>query len=99
MDSRRDVDRADDILDYNSRWASTRKMEHKRHLQSQGGWMIRETARCREEINRLLKELFITRMSTTVSVEEQESIVEAVVLRNLDPYSAVEKLYTQANAI
>jgi LAO/AO transport system kinase len=73
-------------------------LAHKRYLQSNGGWLDKEIARCRNEIDRMLKEQFIRKMGKAVPIYERESIIEAVAKREIDPYAAVKRLYKEAFA-
>jgi len=72
--------------------------EHRSYLIASGGWLVREKMRVRREINQLLKDRFMSRMQAAIPVDERETIVDEVARRQLDPYSAVERLFQQANS-
>jgi LAO/AO transport system kinase len=69
---------------------------HKDFLRSSGGWEARERARCRSEIERLLHDRLLERLSLLVPVEEQEALIDAVASRRLDPYVAADRLFEHA---
>ena len=69
--------------------------EHRDFLVNSGGWMARERERSRKELSQLLQERFMARLVTAISSEDREAYVDAVALRELDPYSAVDKLFKQ----
>jgi LAO/AO transport system kinase len=73
-------------------------LEHKRHLKSSGEWFLKEKIRSRSEISQLLQDRFMLRLQTVVPPVEREGLIEAVARRQIDPYSAVEKLFEQAQA-
>lgn len=70
-------------------------MAHKAHLQGGDGWLARETARSRREIERLLTERFMAYLRTAVPAVEREKWIAAVAGREVDPYTAVEQLFAQ----
>lgn len=70
-------------------------MAHRAFLSSSGEWMAREMARSRQEIGRLLQMTFMAQLREVVPPERRESVVAAVAERRLDPYAAVEQLFSQ----
>ncbi|MFZ0545953.1 MAG: methylmalonyl Co-A mutase-associated GTPase MeaB [Candidatus Promineifilaceae bacterium] len=66
--------------------------DHLDYLKESGEWQTRERIRSREEINRLLQNRFMARFQDAVSQQQQEAVVEAVVERKVDPYTAVAQL-------
>lgn len=70
-------------------------LAHKAHLQASGEWVEREKKRSREEINDLLQYQFMIRLQAAVPAEIREQLIEAVAKRQLDPYSAVGRLFGQ----
>lgn len=65
---------------------------HGQHLRSTGQWQAREQARSKREVALLLQERLMARLTAAVSAQEQEEILAAVARREMDPYTAVEKL-------
>jgi LAO/AO transport system kinase len=65
------------------------------HLKKSGEWLVRERVRSRQEINQILQARFMAQFQNSVSPAKQESIIEAVAERKLDPYSAVAQLFEQ----
>ncbi len=72
--------------------------EHRNHLIKSGDWLEREKMRSRREVGQLLQDRFMSKLQLTVPLDERETIIEAVARRQLDPYSAVERLFEQAHA-
>ncbi len=72
--------------------------EHKDYLIRSGNWSARELAQSRREVSQLLQERFMSRMQLAVPLDERNAIITAVAKRELDPYSAVEKIFLQAHA-
>ena len=70
-------------------------LNHKAHLRTSGEWLEREKNRSREEINDLLQRQFMVRLQAAVPAEIREQLIEAVANRQLDPYSAVGRLFGQ----
>jgi LAO/AO transport system kinase len=71
---------------------------HRKHLLESGNWLVREKARSRREVSQLLRDRFMSEMQFSVPLDERDAIIEAVAKRHLDPYSAVERLFEQAQA-
>ncbi len=69
-----------------------RVQDHRDFLLKSGGWKDRERNRSRKEISQLLQARFMARLAAAVSSEEREAYVDAVAMRELDPYSAVDIL-------
>jgi LAO/AO transport system kinase len=73
-------------------------IDHKDYLISSGNWSAREMAHSRREVSQLLQERFMSRMQMAVPLDKRNAIIAAVARRQIDPYSAVEKIYLQARA-
>ncbi len=71
-------------------------LAHKSHLDSSGEWEARELAKSRLEIDQMLQAEFLDRLNKTVPLTEREGLIDAVAKRDLDPYSAVAKLFAHA---
>jgi LAO/AO transport system kinase len=71
-------------------------LEHKSHLKESGDWFLKEKIRSRQEISHLLRDRFMDRLQAVVPPVEREDMIEAVARRQIDPYTAVEKLFEQA---
>lgn len=65
---------------------------HRTYLQESGNWLKREQERCQQEMVQLLQTRFMAQFQTTVSQTERELLVTAVAKRELDPYTAVNRL-------
>lgn len=66
---------------------------HGQHLRTTGQWLEREQQRSRREVELLLRERFMARFEAAVSVQERDDLLAAVARREIDPYTAVEKLF------
>ncbi len=66
---------------------------HGQHLRATGQWLEREQQRSRREVELLLRERFMARFEAAVSVQERDDLLAAVARREMDPYTAVEKLF------
>jgi LAO/AO transport system kinase len=71
---------------------------HRSYLHKSGDWLEREKIRSRREIDQLLQDRFMSALQLAVPLGERETVIEAVARRQLDPYSAVERLFEQAKA-
>jgi LAO/AO transport system kinase len=71
-------------------------LAHKTYLVSSGEWEARERAKSRREIGQMLQAEFLDRLNNTVPLTEREGLIDAVAKRDLDPYSAVAKLFAHA---
>ena len=69
---------------------------HREHLIESGSWLEREKSRSRREISQLLQDRFMSKMQLAVPFDERDTIIDAVARRQMDPYSAVDRLYLQA---
>jgi LAO/AO transport system kinase len=69
---------------------------HKKFLTVTGEWQERELARSRQEIGYLLQGEFMKQMAAAVPASDQEALIEAVAKREIDPYTAVNRLFAQA---
>lgn len=72
-----------------------RVYEHRNFLENSGGWTVRERSRSRQELSQLLQERFMVLLHAVVSNAEREAYVDAVVSREMDPYTAVDVLFEQ----
>jgi LAO/AO transport system kinase len=70
---------------------------HLANLKETGGWRAREFARSRQEIGQLLREEFIARLTAAVPSDVRESLIASVAQRQIDPYSAVDRLFAEVN--
>jgi LAO/AO transport system kinase len=70
---------------------------HRSQLKAGGEWRARELARSRQEIGQLLQAEFMARLQATVSPAERETLIAAVAEREMDPYSAVDRLFAKSN--
>ncbi len=66
---------------------------HRAHLEQTGQWFEREKQRSRREVENFLLDQFMARFRAVVSSHQESKIVEAVALRELDPYTAAEQLF------
>jgi LAO/AO transport system kinase len=71
---------------------------HRSYLNESGDWLEREKMRSRREVDQLLQDRFMSALQLAVPLDERETVIEAVARRQLDPYSAVERLFEQAKA-
>ncbi len=69
---------------------------HRDHLRAGGGWAARERARSRAEIDHLLRDRLLDELTARVPSVERAALLEAVVARQLDPYSAADRLFAAA---
>jgi LAO/AO transport system kinase len=72
--------------------------DHRNHLIKSGDWLEREKMRSRREVGQLLQDRFMSKLQLAVPLDERDTIIEAVARRQIDPYSAVERLFEQAQA-
>ncbi len=70
---------------------------HQRYLRSSGEWFQRELYRSRREVEDLLHNLFYSKLQRAVPPKEREQIIMAVAQRDLDPYTAAQKLFELVN--
>jgi LAO/AO transport system kinase len=68
---------------------------HKSYLLASGEWVGRETQRIRKELERMLRDRFMSHLLETIPEISREQLVQAVVDRELDPYTAVDRLFDQ----
>jgi LAO/AO transport system kinase len=69
---------------------------HRAYLQAGGGWAARERARSQAEIDHLLRDRLLDELAARVPAEARAALLEAVVARQLDPYSAADRLFAAA---
>ena len=65
---------------------------HAVYLQDSSEWFEREKDRSRRDVTELLQAHFMARLQAIVSQESREKMISAVAAREMDPYTAVEKL-------
>lgn len=70
-------------------------LEHGAYLRQSGEWVEREKDRSRQELTQLLQTRFMHRLQADIPQAERERLIEAVALRQVDPYTAVEQLFEQ----
>ncbi|MCI0398217.1 MAG: methylmalonyl Co-A mutase-associated GTPase MeaB [Chloroflexi bacterium] len=70
-------------------------MAHRRYLRESGAWLAREKARSRREVGQLLQARFMAQLQAAVPQQERDAMIEAVARREIDPYSAIERLFEQ----
>jgi LAO/AO transport system kinase len=68
---------------------------HKQFLKSSGEWLVKEKIRSRREVSQLLQDRFMIRLQSAVPQADRDDVIEAVARREIDPYTAVEKLFEQ----
>ena len=73
-------------------------VRHGDYLRASGAWAARERARCRDEIEHLLRDRFIDRLAAVVPAAERAELITAVAERRLDPYTAADRLFAGASA-
>ncbi len=69
--------------------------KHYAYLKSSGEWLQREKERSRQDITQLLQAQFLARLRETVPLAAQEELIAGVAAREIDPYTAVERLLAQ----
>ena len=67
--------------------------EHKVYLQESGEWLEREKDRSRQEVEQLLHLRFMEQLRTDIPPAERERLISAVAAREIDPYTAVTRLF------
>ena len=72
-------------------------IEHRNYLVSSEEWFQRELQRSRREIERLLQNKIIAHTHRYILAEQREQFVTAVARREMDPYTAAERLFDLAN--
>jgi LAO/AO transport system kinase len=68
---------------------------HRSYLVASGEWEKREKNRNRRELEQLLQDRFLARIQATISELEREQLVSAVTRREIDPYTAVDRLFAR----
>lgn len=66
---------------------------HRAYLLASNGWVQREVARSRREVEQGLQTKLMDSLAQRVPGDEQERLIAAVVARELDPYSAAAVLF------
>jgi LAO/AO transport system kinase len=66
--------------------------KHFDFLKESGQWQDRERNRISQEINQILQARFMAQFQSKFTAEQRQEVVDAVVDRELDPYSAVSQL-------
>ena len=68
---------------------------HRRFIRESGEWQAREKERSRREMEEILRARLWRQVQDGVAELEQEQLITAVARRDLDPYTAVNKLLRQ----
>jgi LAO/AO transport system kinase len=68
---------------------------HKEYLLKSGEWESRERIRSQKEIKQLLTARFMRQLNYSVVQAEHDQLIGAVARREIDPYSAADKLFQQ----
>jgi LAO/AO transport system kinase len=71
--------------------------DHLDSLKASDQWWARELARSRQEIGQLLREEFIARLTAAVPPGVRETLIASVAERQIDPYTAVDRLFVEVN--
>lgn len=71
--------------------------QHAAHLAATGQRAIRDWERSRDEVEHLLRDLFIDRLRAAVPAAERTHLITDVAERRLDPYAAAERLFAGAS--
>lgn len=66
---------------------------HRAFLLKSGGWMEREVQRSRDELDRLVQSRFMTLLLERIPQVSRDQLVMAIARREMDPYTAVSKLF------
>ncbi len=66
--------------------------EHRTYLHESGLFQVREAARVEREFERLLRDALLANLLGKLSSEQVERTLEKVLVRDLDPYTAVDQL-------
>lgn len=72
---------------------------HKAYLKESGEWLERERERSEQEIQQLLQAQFMKRLQEAIPLNEQTKLIGAVARREIDPYSAVERLFEKLEGV
>jgi LAO/AO transport system kinase len=72
---------------------------HRDHLLASGEWAEREHHRSRQEIAHLLQAQLMERLEAAVPAGERERLIAAVAGRDLDPYTAVDRLFERITLV
>jgi LAO/AO transport system kinase len=72
---------------------------HYDHLQASGEWLVREKDRSRQDIAQLLQAHFMEQLALAVPAADREALIAAVARREVDPYTAVARLFAQVNNV
>lgn len=72
---------------------------HHDYLRASGAWAEREKERSRQEMAHLLQARLLERLEAQVPTGERERLVAAVAARELDPYTAVDRLFERITAV
>lgn len=68
---------------------------HWHYLQSSSNWLAKEKIRSRREVERLLQTRLLRQLRVSVSLDLQEALITAVAAREMDPYTAVARLFAK----
>ena len=70
-------------------------LAHGDYLKQSGQWLEREKDRSRQEIEQIMQGHLDLRLERDVSKDERDHLVTAVADREIDPYTAADRLFTQ----
>lgn len=70
-------------------------MAHRRYLETSGEWRKREQERGRQQVERLLQGRLMAQLAASVPQANRDGLLAAVAARELDPYTAVDRLFDQ----
>lgn len=65
---------------------------HREYLKESGGWLAREERRSRRAFEALLQERLLSRLRASLAADEENQLVEAIARREVDVYTAVDRL-------
>ncbi|MDX1663723.1 MAG: methylmalonyl Co-A mutase-associated GTPase MeaB [Candidatus Promineifilaceae bacterium] len=68
-------------------------LAHRDYLKASGEWQEREKDRSRQEMAQLLQARLMEQLEQQVAPAERERLIEAVASREVDPYTAVSRLF------
>jgi GTPase len=69
---------------------------HRAHLDSTGGWVLRERWRLQAELDMLLTNRLLENIRSRLPAGAYERVLEEILSRRLSPFQAVEKLIAEA---
>lgn len=72
---------------------ATAVIAHGDYLRQSDEWERREVERSRQEVTQLLQAEFMARLGDRVPRQVREQLIKAVAAREIDPYTAVARLF------